>query len=253
MAFHSEQDGGVLVLTLDRPEARNALSPEILGGIGAGMGLADKDPSIRAVILTAVGDKAFCAGMDLAAFAKGDGGRAEHMEEFIDWQRHGISKPVIAAVNGPAVAGGFELVLACDLVVAADHAFFGLPEIKRALIPGGGGAFIGRRLPPAIAAELCLLGESFSAQRAYELGLVNRVVPLDQVMVTARELADGIAAKGPLAVAALQKVLRTLGDLPLDEAWARFEPIRVPVFASEDAKEGATAFIEKRPPRFQGR
>lgn len=253
MAFHTEQRGAVLLLTIDRPEKRNSLDSEILDGIGAGMARADSDPEIRVVVLTAVGDKAFCAGMDLGGFAKGESRQATHMADFSRWQRKGISKPVIAAVNGPAVAGGFELVLACDLVVAADHAFFGLPEVKRGLLPAGGGFLLGRRVPPAIASELCLLGNTFSAQRAYELGLVNRVVAGAGVLDEAFALADGIVANAPLSVAALQNLVRVVPDLDLDEAWELFATIQPGIFASEDAKEGASAFVEKRPPQWKGR
>ncbi|MGE0881873.1 MAG: enoyl-CoA hydratase-related protein [Acidimicrobiia bacterium] len=253
MAFHAEQRGPVLVLTIDRPEKRNSLDGEVLDGIGAGMARADSDPEIRVVVLTAVGDKAFCAGMDLGGFARGDSRQASHMADFTRWQRKGISKPVIAAVNGTAVAGGFELVLACDLVVASDQAKFGLPEVKRGLLPAGGGFLLGRRVPPAVASELCLLGDMFGAQRAYELGLVNRVVAADKVMEEAFVLADGIVANAPLSVSALQRLVRVVPDLDLDAAWELFATIQPGVFASEDAKEGATAFVEKRPAQWKGR
>ena len=253
MAFHSERRGEVLLLTIDRPEARNSLDSEVLDGIGGGMAEADTDPSIRAVVLTAVGDRAFCAGMDLAGFSRGDRSPATRMADFMRWQRYGISKPVIAAVNGPAVAGGFELVLACDLVVSADHAFFGLPEVKRGLLPAGGGFLLGRRLSRALAMELCVVGANLDAKRAYEVGLVNRVVPGAEVLDESLKLAEAIVANAPLSVTAIQRLVRNAPNQSLEEAWQSLDDVRESVFSSEDAKEGARAFIEKRPARWQGK
>src|SRR5438874_7537445 len=193
----------VLVLTLNRPEARNALSPALINTLSESLKSAADDEGVRAVVITGAGEKAFCAGMDLRAFAEArDAGNAD-MGSFdaLTWfHKGGFPKPVVAAVNGPAVAGGFELVLSCDLVVAAEHARFGLAEVKRGLFPAGGGTTLSARIPLAVALELGLTGEAIDAARAQAVGLVNRVVPSDQLMEAAVELASKVAANGPLAV-----------------------------------------------------
>jgi enoyl-CoA hydratase len=250
-----ERRGAVHVLRINRPEARNALNPAVLGMLGFGFADADADPEVRAIVLTGTGEQAMCAGMDLRGFASGVPQTDEERKGVDAYQRFirgGVTKPVIAAANGSAVAGGFELLLACDLAVVASAARFGLPEVKRALFPAGGGLFLGRRIPVAVALELTLTGDTIDAERALALGLVNRVVPGDQVLVEAVALAQRIVANGPLAVRAIKRLVRAASSLPAPEAWALQDELRPGVFDSADAKEGAIAFIEKRAPTFQG-
>src|SRR5246127_5319846 len=187
------RDGHVEILTLNRPEQRNALSPTLLEELSAALADIKRDAGVRAVVLTGAGNRAFCAGMDLKAFAAGGGVRdMAATAEFTEFTRGKHAKPVVAAVNGAAVAGGFELVMACDLVVAAEHARFGLPEVKRGLFAaggGGGGVPLPARVPLAVALELGLTGDPIDAERAYQLGLVNRVVPDSEVLTVALDLA----------------------------------------------------------------
>jgi enoyl-CoA hydratase/carnithine racemase len=250
-----ERRGAVLVARLNRPEARNALTPELLRGIGAVILDAETDPEIRAIVLTGTGDRAFCAGMDLRAFAAGersplgddDAGRA-----FLRLTEGAVTVPIVGAANGTALAGGFELLLDCDVIVASSEATFGLPEVKRGLFPAGSGTFLGTRVGLSIALEMTLTGEPISAERAYELGLVNAVVAPDDVMETAMTYAERIAANGPLGVAAAKELVR-LGVVDPARARERLRELQPEVFNSEDAKEGAMAFVEKRAPAWRGR
>jgi enoyl-CoA hydratase len=244
-----EQHDAVTVVTINRPEARNALDAETMAGIGEALVAAEHDSAVGAVVLTGAGDRAFCAGMDLRAFAAGG--------EMIDKSRPGLEvftervypKPIVAAVNGTAVAGGFELMLACDLAVVAEHARFGLPEVKRGLVAAGGGTNLPRRIPLALALELALTGETVEAEQALRLGLVNRVVPGDRVLAEALALAGTIARNGPLAVKVTKELMVAQArGAARDEIAAA----AAPVFASADAKEGAVAFAEKREPRWTG-
>jgi enoyl-CoA hydratase len=205
-------------------------------------------------VLAAAGEKIFCAGMDLRAFSEVKEG--EHLaidQRFIDFQRIGVRKPTVAAVNGAAVGGGFELMLGCDMAVVAEHARFGVPEVKVGLVPGGGGTLLPRRIPPAIAFELALTGELFTSARAMSLGLVNAVVPGPEVLTTAVDLARRIAANAPLAAMAIKQALRAAADGTAADGWAKVDEVNPGVAASEDAKEGARAFTEKRPPNWKGR
>ena len=180
----TEQQGAVRVLRLNRPEARNALNPELLTAIGLAMVEAENDPEIRAVVLTGTGDRAFCAGMDLRAFAEGGalGGSPEGMAGFARFAGGEIGVPVVGAANATAVAGGFELLLGCDVVVASESASFGVPEVKRGLFAAGGGVFVSTRIPLAMALELTLTGDLIDAARAQALGLINQVVPPAEVL-----------------------------------------------------------------------
>lgn len=247
-----ERREGVLVITINRPEAKNAINGEVAAGMAAALDELDADDELRAGILTGAGGT-FSAGMDLKAFLKGEtptiegrglGGLTEAPPR----------KPLIGAVEGWAVAGGFELLLACDLIVAAETARFGVPEVKRALVAGAGAAMLlPRRIPQAVALEMLLTGDPITAQRAAALGLVNRVTAEGGALDGAVELAAAIAANGPLAVAVTKQIARSSGDWSAKEMWAKQGEMMMPVFVSEDATEGATAFAEKRPPVWKGR
>ena len=195
----TEQRGAVKILRLNRPEARNALNPELLDAIGLSMVAAENDPDTRAIVLTGTGAKAFCAGMDLRAFAAGGTVSAskEGMAGFARFTGGEISVPVVGAANATAVAGGFELLLGCDVVVAAEYALFGVPEVKRGLFAAGGGVFISTRIPLAAALELTLTGDLIDAVRAQSLGLINQAVPQSEVLDAAVALAERIAKNGP--------------------------------------------------------
>jgi enoyl-CoA hydratase/carnithine racemase len=250
-----EDRGPVRVLRINRPEARNALNAAVIAGLGRGVEAADRDPEVRAIVITGTGDRAFCAGMDLRDFAeRSDEPRdSKGPEAYSRFLREGIEKPVVGAANATAVAGGFELLLACDLVVASEHAVFGLPEVKRGLFPAGGGVQLGRRLPLAVALELGLTGDTIDAPRALALGLVNRVVPPDDVLDESIALATRIAENGPLAVRVTKKLMLEALDVSRDQIWERQSAESAVVFASDDAQEGARAFIEKRAPNWTGR
>jgi enoyl-CoA hydratase len=250
----TERRGAVLILRLNRPEARNALNPELLTAIGLGMVEAENDPDVRAVVLTGTGDKAFCAGMDLRAFAEGGavGGSPEGMKGFARFTSGDIGVPIVGAANATAVAGGFELLLGCDVVVASEEAKFGVPEVKRGLFAAGGGVYISTRIPLAIALELTLTGDTIDAQRALALGLINQVVSPAEVLDAGIALAERIAKNGPLALQATKELVRT-ANTNLEKARALAAEWQPKVFGSEDAKEGATAFIERRDPVWKGR
>lgn len=250
-----ERRGNVLIVWLNRPDARNALTPGMLRGIGAAVVDAEADPEVRVVVLTGAGDRAFCAGMDLRAFAAGEQmglGDDDGSRGFIRLMEGGVTVPLVGAANGTALAGGFELLLDCDVIVASSEAEFGLPEVKRGLFPAGGGTFLGTKVALGVALEITMTGNPISAARAYNLGLVNAVVPPDEVLASAVALAQRIAANGPLAVKAAKELVR-LGVSDPDRARARLDEWRDIVFNSEDAKEGAMAFVEKRSPVWQGR
>jgi enoyl-CoA hydratase/carnithine racemase len=250
-----ERHGHVLVARLNRPEARNALNATVIDGIGAVVQDAEADPEIRTVVITGTGDRAFCAGMDLRAFARGDqptpsdAGTMAGFRRLIDGQ---VTMPVVGAANASALAGGFELLLGCDIIVASSQARFGLPEVKRGLIPAGSGTLLGTRIPLAIALEMTLTGDSIDADRAYELGLVSAVVAPEEVLPTALAYAERIAANGPLGVGAAKELVR-LGVTDATRAAERLRELQPLVFGSADAKEGATAFVEKRKPVWRGR
>jgi enoyl-CoA hydratase/carnithine racemase len=250
-----ERRGHVEILTINRPEARNAINGAVSKAMGAALDELAEDPEVWVVVLTGSGDKAFSAGMDLKAFAAGEGAAIIDAPGGLGGiVKREFEKPLIAAVNGSALAGGCEIMLSCDLVVAADHALFGIPEVQRGLMAGAGGLLrLPRRLPLAVAMELALTGDPIDARRALELGLVNRVVPADRLMEETLVLAERIAANAPLAVRYSKQVMRQAGELTDEQAWPINDAAAGVVFASEDAMEGPVAFAEKRPPRWTGR
>ncbi|MET0656979.1 MAG: enoyl-CoA hydratase-related protein [Steroidobacteraceae bacterium] len=254
MSLLRRREGNVEILTLNRPEQRNALNREVIGLLGQAFTETENDPAIRSVILTGAGDKAFCAGMDLKEFAQSQGAPQQPTPEyFMRFIEGRLVKPLIAAVNATALAGGFELMLNCDLVIASERALFGIPEAKRGLFAAGGGMFLPARIAPAIAFELGLTGDPIDAARAYQLGLVNRVVPADQVVPVALQLAQRIAENGPLGVAATKLLMSTCLSKGMEAARALMPQLMENVFKSEDAIEGSRAFAAKRQPRWQGK
>ena len=247
-----ERRGAVQVITINRPAARNAVDAAVAEGLAAAADELDASDEVRAGVLTGAGGT-FSAGMDLKAFLRGELPTVEG-RGFGGLTMTPPRKPLIAAVEGWALAGGFELMLACDLVVAGRTARFGVPEVKRSLVAAAGGALLlPRRVPPAVALEMLLTGEPIDAERAFAVGLVNRVTDDGGALATAVELASAIAANGPLAVAATKQIVRSSLDWSQADGWARQEEITQPVFASEDAREGAAAFAEKRAPVWRGR
>jgi enoyl-CoA hydratase len=247
-----ERDGRIQIITLNRPAARNAVNRALAEGIAAGLDELDDDDGLSVGVLTGAGG-GFCAGMDLKAFVKGEtpyvGDRG-----FAGIAQRSSRKPLIAAIEGFAVAGGLEVALACDLIVAGRSAKLGIPEVKRSLVAAGGALLrLPRRIPEGAAMELALTGDPITAERAHELGLVNRLADDGGALQAALELARTIAANGPLALAATKKVMVERHAWPEDEFWQRQGEITGPVFTSEDAKKGATAFSEKREPEWKGR
>jgi enoyl-CoA hydratase len=246
------RDGAVLVVEINRPERRNALDKAVADGVAAACDELDADDGLRAGVLTGSGGF-FSSGMDLKAFLAGETPVVEGRGLC------GITitpprKPLVGAVEGGAFAGGLELLLACDLVVAAESARFAVPEVKRGLVAAGGAALLlPRRLSYAVAMEMLLTGEPITSATAHEAGLLSRVTPDGQALTAALELARAVAANGPLAVAATKQVVRSAPDWSWEESWARQREVFVPVLASQDAKEGAAAFAEKREPLWRGR
>jgi len=249
-----ERCGAVLVVTINRPRVRNAINDQVAQGLEAALDAAEQDDAIAAVIITGAGDKSFSAGADLKYAASGAMGMVTARGGFAGIVKRTFSKPLIAAVNGTALGGGFEIALSCDLIVAAEQAVFGLPEVKRGLIAGAGGLIrLGRLLPRPLALEIALTGEPISAQRAQDLGLISRVVPMPALLDTALSLAELIAANAPLAVRLSKELVTAAPDLTMDEAWARSDAFGQQIIRSEDMREGLQAFAEKRRPNWQGR
>lgn len=239
------------MLTLNRPEVRNAIDTETAWAISDALDAFEADNELIAAVLTGTGGT-FCAGMDLKAFLAGEK-PSVGTRGFAGIVERPPVKPVIAAVEGTAVAGGFEIVLACDLIVAAADARFGLPEVKRGLVAAAGGLMrLSRRVPFHLATEWALTGEFVTAAQAAQAGLVNRLVPPGTALPAAIELAGDIARNGPLAVAATKRILTECRDWSLDEEFERQREISVPVRESADAREGALAFKEKRAPKWTG-
>ncbi len=247
-----DSSDGILTITINRPQARNAATLAVARGIAAALDELDRRDDLRIGILTGAGGT-FCAGMDLKGFLRGERPSIEG-RGFGGLTAKPPVKPLIAAVEGYALAGGFELVLACDMVVAADNAQFGVPEVKRGLAATAGGLVrLPRQLPYRIALELALTGDMFPATRAYHYGLVNRLAAPGEALAEARRLAQTIAANGPLSVAASKRVVVESQDWPAAEVWERQAALTEHVFSSADAREGSAAFAEKRKPVWQGK
>jgi enoyl-CoA hydratase len=246
-----EERGRILIITINRPAARNAIDAAVTSGVAAAMDQLDERQDLWIGILTGAGGT-FCAGMDLKAFLRG---------EQVALPGRGLAglteappkKPLIAAVEGYALAGGCELALSCDLVVAAEDAKFGLPEVKRGLIAGAGGLIrLPRRIPQNVAMEYALTGDFFSAADAQRYGLANRVTAPGGALASAIELAERITANAPLSIAATKEVIVRSADWTAGDMWRHQEEIMAPVFGSADAQEGASAFAEKRAPVWRG-
>jgi len=247
-----ETRGHVAIITINRPEARNAINVVTALALDEAFTRADADDEIRAAVLTGADTKAFSAGMDLKAFAQGEMPFTAH--GFAGVVEHPFAKPLIGAANGSAFAGGFEVLLSCDLIVAADHALFGIPEVQRGLFAGAGGLLrLPRRIPRAIAAQIALTGDPLTAQRAYDIGLVNEVVPSAELFDAALALATRIATNAPLAVRVTKEIMRSTADTSEAEGWSVSKAAFEQIAASADALEGAVAFAEKREPRWTGR
>lgn len=242
---------GVMTITLNRPKAKNAVNRALAEGVAAALDELDGNDDIRVAILTGAAGT-FCSGMDLKAFVTGETPNIEG-RGFAGLTEQPPRKPLIAAVEGYALAGGFELAISCDLIVAADNAKFGIPEVKRGLAAAAGGLMkLPRQIPSRLAMELALTGEFISTQRAYDIGLINQVVEAGTALDAAKALAAKISANGPLAVAVSKQVVLESGDWSAQEMWKKQGALVMPVFTSADAIEGATAFAEKRAPNWKG-
>ncbi len=254
MSVDYEQRGPFAVITINRPEARNAVNGEVASGIEAAIDRIEQDDAIWLGILTGV-PPVFCAGADLKAVNSGTAaGLATPKGGFAGITQRERSKPIIAAVDGPALAGGTEIVLSCDLVVASTSARFGIPEVKRNLVAGAGGLFrLGRKIPFNIAMELALTGDPIEAERAYAFGLVNRLVQPGEALDAAIALAEQICANAPLAVRASREIVLGATNAPDDVGWKMSAEGMGKIMGSEDLAEGLAAFIEKRPPQWKGR
>jgi len=251
-AVLTERRGRILIITLNRPDQRNAVNAAVAHGVAAALDALDGDSELSLGVLTGAG-KGFCSGMDLKAFRAGE---RPHIpgRGFAGIVERPADKPLIAAIEGFAVAGGLEVALACDLIVAARGARLGIPEVKRSLVAAGGALIrLPRTMPRNLAMEMALTGDLIDAERAHELGLVNRLTEPGEALEAALTLAETIAANGPLALAATKRIMVESADWPDAEYFDRQRELIEPVFESEDAREGATAFAERRDPVWKGR
>ena len=252
-----DRDDAVVTLTLNRPDKLNALNAELLGELARAINDLPTDSSVRCVIMTGAGEKAFAAGADIAAMSDLTPVQAKHFAD----TGHAIGRaleqlpvPVIAAVNGFALGGGCELALACDFIYASDRAKLGQPEVSLGVLPGFGGTQrLARRVGEARARELCMTGDTLTAEEALRIGLVNVVVPAAELLPRVREVARKIASKGPLAVAAVKRVIARGADVPLATANELEATAFAALFGTHDQREGMRAFIEKRAAKFEGR
>ncbi|MEL6237358.1 MAG: crotonase/enoyl-CoA hydratase family protein [Pseudomonadota bacterium] len=251
----TEVTDGILIVTINRPEAKNAMTKAAAEGIAAAMDRLDAEEDLRVGILTGAGGT-FCSGMDLKGFLRGESPSVEG-RGFGGVVQAPPAKPLIAAVGGYALAGGMELMIACDLIVAHEDAKFGIPEVKRGLVAAAGGVMmLPDQIPERIAMELALTGDFIDAPRAYELGLINRIVsgePQTAAIEGAKALAKTIIANGPLAVRTSKAIIKQSRGWAMDERYDNQAKLIAPVFVSEDAREGAAAFAEKRAPNWKGK
>ncbi|MBV7265071.1 crotonase/enoyl-CoA hydratase family protein [Erythrobacter sp. WH131] len=247
----TEVEDGVLIVTINRPEAKNAMTKAAAEGIAAAMDRLDSEDDLRVGVLTGAGGT-FCSGMDLKGFLRGESPSVEG-RGFGGVVQAPPAKPLIAAVEGYALAGGLELMIACDLVVAHSGAKFGIPEAKRGLVAAAGGVMmLPDQIPERIAMELALTGDFIGAERAYEIGLINQLTD-GSALDGAKALAAKIAANGPLAVRVSKQVMKESRGWDMDERYNKQAQLIAPVFVSEDAREGAAAFAEKRAPNWKGK
>ncbi|MEM1153215.1 MAG: crotonase/enoyl-CoA hydratase family protein [Pseudomonadota bacterium] len=247
-----DKSDGVMTITLNRPKAKNAANRAMAEGVSAAIDELESSNELRVAIVTGAGGT-FCSGMDLKAFVTGELPIVEG-RGFAGLCEYMVKKPIIAAVEGYALAGGFEVAISCDLIVAASDAKFGIPEVKRGLAAAAGGLVkLPKQIPSHIAMEMALTGEFISAQRAFDLGLINRIAEPGDALAEAKALAATIAANGPLAVALSKQVVAQAQDWDSSEMFAKQQDLITPIFTSEDAIEGATAFAEKRAPNWKGK
>tara|TARA_A100001015_G_scaffold28974_1_gene32219 strand:+ start:1075 stop:1842 length:768 start_codon:yes stop_codon:yes gene_type:complete len=251
-AVLTEVADGVMIITINRPQKKNAVNKDVAMGIAAALDALDADDNTHVVILTGAGGT-FCSGMDLKAFVTGETPYVEG-RGFAGMVQRSTDKPLIAAVEGYALAGGCELAITCDLIVAADNSKFGIPEVKRGLAAAAGGLVrLPRQISSRVAMEMALTGDFVDADRALSLGLINQIAPAGEALAQAKALAAKIAENGPLAVKRSKQVIKESIDWSQDDMFDKQQVIVNPVFSSEDAIEGATAFKEKRKPNWKGR
>ncbi|MEG0962054.1 MAG: enoyl-CoA hydratase-related protein [Lachnospiraceae bacterium] len=250
----TEQKDGVLIVTINRNERRNAIDPPTSAAMEEILNNAEKDPQVRVIILTGAGERSFCAGEDLAAFDESGECQTIMAHGFAGITERVSSKPIICVANGTAVAGGLEIALSCDLIVAAEHARFGLSEVKVGLLATSGGLIrLPSVVPPKIAMEMCLTGKLIDAKRAYEIGLVNYVLPAEEIMDKAMELANIIAANAPISLKLTKEIFHIASQVSIEDAQRFCNRCWDYVEKTEDAKEGPQAFLEKRKPQWTGR
>lgn len=250
----TELKDGVLIVKINRNEKRNSIDPETSAMMEAIFNDAEKDPNVGCIIVTGAGERSFCSGEDLSAYDENGTCQTIMEHGFAGITERVSAKPIICACNGTAVAGGLEIALACDIIVAADHARFGLSEVKVGFLATSGGLIrLPKVIPQKIAAEMCLTGTLISAQRAYEVGLVNHVVPADQVMDKAMELAKTIAANAPISLKLTKEIFHIAPQMSLEDAQRFCNRCWDYIEKTEDAVEGPRAFLEKRKPNWQGK